>query len=42
MSSNIDVFGIQHLIDYCKYLEVTAKSKAKQSDIDKWLAKKGV
>jgi len=34
-SSNRDVFGIQRLIDYAKYLEVTSKSKAKQIDIDK-------
>ena len=35
VSSEIDSFGLQRLIDYVKYLEVTAKSKAKQSDIDK-------
>ena len=34
-SSGTDVFGIQRLIDYAKYLEATSKSKAKQSDIDK-------
>ena len=33
-SAGTDVFGIQRLIDYAKYLEVTSKSKAKQSDID--------
>jgi len=30
-----DIFGIQHLIDYAKYLEATSCSEAKQSDIDK-------
>ncbi len=34
-SSNFDMFGIQRLIDYGRYLEATSKSKAKQSDIDK-------
>ena len=34
-SSGTDIFGIQRLIDYAKYLEATSKSKAKQSDIDK-------
>ena len=33
-SSNRDVFGIQRLIDYAKYLEATSKSKVKQADID--------
>ena len=35
VSSAVDSFGLQRLIDYVKYLEATAKSKAKQSDIDK-------
>ncbi len=35
VSSSVDSFGLQRLIDYVKYLEVTSKSKAKQSDIDK-------
>lgn len=35
VSSSVDSFGLQRLIDYIKYLEATAKSKAKQSDIDK-------
>jgi len=30
-SSGTDIFGIQRLIDYAKYLEATSKSKAKQS-----------
>ena len=34
-SSGTDIFGIQRLIDYAKYLEATSKSKAKQSDVDK-------
>jgi hypothetical protein len=35
VSSSVDSFGLQRLIDYVRYLEVTSKSKAKQSDIDK-------
>lgn len=35
VSSSIDSFGLQRLIDYIKYLEATAKSNAKQSDVDK-------
>ena len=35
VSSTVDSFGLQRLIDYEKYLEATAKSKAKQSEIDK-------
>jgi hypothetical protein len=34
ISSSIDSFGLQRVIDYVKYLEATASSKAKQSDID--------
>ncbi len=34
VSSAVDSFGIQRLIDYTKYLEATAKSKAKQADAD--------
>ena len=34
ISSAINSFGLQRLLDYLKYLEATAKSKAKQSDID--------
>jgi len=33
-SPEMDVFGIQRLIDYAKYLEATSRSQAKQSDID--------
>lgn len=35
ISSAIDSYGLQRLIDYVKYLETTSKSKAKQSDADK-------
>ena len=35
VSSSVDSFGIQRIIDYVKYLEATSKSKAKQSDVDK-------
>ena len=35
MDTNVDIFGIQRLIDYGRYLEATSQSKVKQSDIDK-------
>ncbi len=35
ISSAVDSFGLQRIIDYLKYLEATAKSKARQSDVDK-------
>lgn len=35
ISNSVDSFGLQRVIDYVKYLEATAKSKAKQSDVDK-------
>jgi len=35
VSSSVDKFGLQRIIDYLKYLEATSTSKAKQSDIDK-------
>ena len=35
VSSSVDSFGLQRLLDYLNYLEATSKSKAKQSDIDK-------
>lgn len=34
ISPSVDRFGLQRLIDYLKYLEATANSKARQSDID--------
>jgi hypothetical protein len=33
-SSGGDIFGVQHLIDYAKYLDATANSRVKQTDID--------
>jgi len=33
--SSIDRFGLQRVIDYLKYLELTSKSKATQADADK-------
>lgn len=30
----MDVFGIQRLIGYARYLEATSQSKAKQEDVD--------
>ncbi|MCL2327894.1 MAG: hypothetical protein FWC39_05200 [Bacteroidetes bacterium] len=33
-SSAKDVFGIQSLINYAKYLEATSMSKAGQADVD--------
>jgi predicted trehalose synthase len=35
LPSSVDNFGLQRLIDYAKYLEATAGSKAKQKDVDK-------
>ena len=35
ISSSADRVGLQSLIEYMKYLEATAKSKVKQSDVDK-------
>jgi hypothetical protein len=34
VSSSVDSFGLQRLIDYVKYLEATSKSKSKQVDVD--------
>ena len=34
LPSNVDTTGLQRLVDYLVYKEATAKSKAKQSDID--------
>ena len=33
-SPQTDIFGVQRLIDYAKYLDATSKSEAKQADID--------
>lgn len=35
LSTSVDSFGLQRVLDYVKYLEATSKSKAKQSDVDK-------
>ena len=35
LPSTVDNFGLERLIDYAKYLEATAGSKAKQTDVDK-------
>jgi hypothetical protein len=34
LSSSVDKFGLQRLIDYIKYLEATSMSKATQADAD--------
>lgn len=34
LSSAVDSFGLQRVLDYVRYLEATAKSKAKQADVD--------
>lgn len=35
ISSSVDSFGLQRVIDYMKYLEATSKSKATQEDVNK-------
>ena len=35
LASSVDSFGLQRIMDYIKYLEATAKSKAKEKDADK-------
>ena len=35
LPAGVDTFGLQRIIDYAKYLEATAGSKAKQQDVDK-------
>jgi hypothetical protein len=34
LPSYVDTTGLQSLVDYLTYKEATAKSKAKQSDVD--------
>ena len=34
LPSYVDIEGLQRLVDYLIYKEATAKSKAKQSDVD--------
>lgn len=33
--NTVDLQGVQRIIDYIRYQEVTSKSKARQKDIDK-------
>jgi len=35
LPSSVDTNGIQRLLDFLRYKEVTSKSKAKQGDVDK-------
>ncbi len=35
LPSYVDTEGVQRLVDYLSYKEATARSKAKQSDVDK-------
>ena len=35
LPSYVDTEGLQRLVDYLSYKEATAKSKAKQADVDK-------
>jgi hypothetical protein len=39
VSSKVDSFGLQKIMDYLKYLEISSKSKGKKSDVES-LAKK--
>jgi hypothetical protein len=34
VSSKINTYGLQRLVDYLRYQELTSTSQAKQSDID--------
>ena len=34
LPANIDLRELQNMLDYLRYKELTAKSKAKQSDVD--------
>ena len=34
VSSKVNTYGLQRLVDYLKYQELTSTSKAKQSDVD--------
>ncbi|PIP54837.1 MAG: hypothetical protein COX07_03170 [Bacteroidetes bacterium CG23_combo_of_CG06-09_8_20_14_all_32_9] len=33
--NTVDIEGVQRIIDYIRYQEVTSKSKASQKDVDK-------
>jgi hypothetical protein len=35
LSSSVDEYGLQRVLDYIRYLEISSKSKGKQSDADK-------
>jgi hypothetical protein len=35
LPASVDTEGLQRLVDYLIYKEVTSKSKAKQADVDK-------
>ena len=35
LSGISDIFGVQRLIDYARYLEATSASQAQQEDVDK-------
>lgn len=35
LPANVDLTELQNMIDYLRYKEITSKSKAKQSDVDK-------
>jgi hypothetical protein len=35
VSSQVDTFGFQRIMDYLDYLEITSKSKGTQDDADK-------
>lgn len=43
ISSDVDIEGVQELIEYLEYKEATSKSQAKQKDVDQLVAdlKKG-
>ena len=34
VSQQVDTFGLQRIMDYLEYLEITSKSKATQEDAD--------
>ena len=35
LSRNVETFGLQRIMDYLEYLELTSKTTAKQEDADK-------
>lgn len=35
LPSHVDTEGLQRLVDYLSYKEVTSRSKARQTDVDK-------